>query len=105
MIIKAVLAVAAAALIFYVGMVIMDPDRASMGAVLDTAWGRVLLADFYLGVLCFAAVIHAVERRLLPTLAWTLGLALLGFPVAVIWLSWRGLERIAASSGSKVSEG
>lgn len=104
MIIKAALTVAATALLIYVGVVIMEPERASMGAVLDTAWGRVLLADFYLGVLCFAAVIHAVEQRLLPTLLWTLALALLGFPSAVVWLLWRGLKKIDASLGGQVSE-
>lgn len=104
MIIKAALAVAAMALAIYVGIVIADPQTANMGAVLDTAWGRVLLADFYLGVLCFATVIHAVERRLLLTLGWTLALALLGFPAAVIWLLWRGLKRIDASLGGQISE-
>lgn len=94
MFIKAGLAIAAVVFVIYVGAVIIDPQTANMGAVLDTAWGRVLLADFYLGVLCFAAVIHAVERRALLTLTWTLALALLGFPIAVIWLLLRGLRRI-----------
>ena len=98
MIIKAGLAIAAVALVIYVGAVIIDPETANMGAVLDTAWGRVLLADFYLGVLCFAAVIHAVERRVLLTLGWTLALALLGFPVAVVWLLLRGLKRVGSSA-------
>ncbi|MCC5885814.1 MAG: hypothetical protein JJT88_05190 [Gammaproteobacteria bacterium] len=104
MIIKSGLVAAAVALVVYVGAVIMSPDTAAMAAVLDTAWGRVLLADFYLGVLCFAAVIHAVEQRLLPTLGWSLALALLGFPIAVVWLLLRGLERINGSLGRQVSE-
>lgn len=104
MIIKSGLVVAATALVVYVGVVIISPDTAAMGVVLDSAWGRVLLADFYLGVLCFAVVIHAVERRALPTLCWTLALALLGFPIAVVWLLLRGLARIEGSLGSEISE-
>lgn len=104
MILRVSLAIAAAALVIYVGVVILDPETANMSAVLDTAWGRILLADFYLGVLCFAAVIHAIERRWLLTLAWTLALGLLGFPAAVIWLLWRGLKQIHASPGGQVSE-
>lgn len=75
-------------------------DSEPMAAVLQTAWGRVLLADFYLGVLCFAAVIHACEQRLRVTLPWTLGLALLGFPVAVLWLLLRGLPVLRDSAGT-----
>ena len=103
MIIKAALAIAALALVFYVGAVIIDPATAPMGAVLDTAWGRVLLADFYLGVLCFAAVIHAVERRPLITLGWTLALALLGFPIAVVWLLLRGFSRMDQSLRGEIT--
>ena len=104
MIIKAGLIAAGVALVVYVAAVILDPQTANMSAVLDTAWGRVLLADFYLGVMCFAAVIHAVERHPLLTLGWTLALALLGFPIAVIWLLLRGLKRIEASLGGQVAE-
>lgn len=103
-IVKSSLAIAGAALVIYVGTVILDPAKADMGAVLDTSWGRVLLADFYLGVLCFAAVIQAVERRLLSTLAWSLALALLGFPIAVVWLLLGGLRRINGSPEDQIAE-
>ncbi len=102
MILRTALAVAGAAFLIYLGVVIISPDTTAMSTVLETAWGRVLLADFYLGVMCFAAVIHVVERRLLLTLAWTLALALLGFPVAVVWLLLRGLRRIPGSLDDKV---
>lgn len=104
MIIQSGLAVAGAAFVIYLGVVIVSPDTAPMSTVLHTAWGRVLLADFYLGVLCFAAVIHAVERRLPVTLAWTLALALLGFPAAVVWLLLRGLRRITGSFGDRINQ-
>ena len=63
-------------------------------AVTDSAWGRVTLADFYLGVACFALVIQAIERRIVVTTAWTLAMALAGYPVAVLWLLLRGLTRL-----------
>lgn len=66
-------------------------------AVTGSAWGRVTLADFYLGVACFALVIHAIERQILATLGWTLAMALAGYPIAVLWLLLRGLPRLERS--------
>ena len=104
MIPKTLLVAAAAAFLVLLGVTIVTDGTAGMNAVTAAAWGRVLLADFYLGVLCFAAVIWAVERTLPTTVAWTVALALLGFPVAVVWLLLRGLPVIGGSAAADVAK-
>ena len=81
----------------FLGLLAMTLNTQGLGgteAVTDSAWGRVTLADFYLGIACFALVIQAVERRALVTAGWTLAMALAGYPVAVLWLLLRGLPRL-----------
>ena len=99
--VRVLLAAAAGVFCVYLGLTIVSDGTAGMSAVTDSAWGRVTLADFYLGVACFATVIGAVERRVAPTVGWGLALALLGYPVGVLWLLLRGLQRLrgAAASG------
>lgn len=104
MVLKVLLVAAAAAFLVLLAATLIDGGTAGMNAVTASAWGRVLLADFYLGVLCFAAVIWGVERSIGRTLAWTIALALLGFPVAVVWLLLRGLPRWDASAAADVAE-
>ncbi|TVS19345.1 MAG: hypothetical protein EA417_00800 [Gammaproteobacteria bacterium] len=104
MILRTMLVAAAAAFLVLLGLTLLTDGTAGMNAVTAATWGRVLLADFYLGVLCFAAVIWAVERALFITLAWTVALALLGFPVAVVWLLLRGLPVIGSSAAADVAK-
>ncbi len=104
MVLKILLVAAAAAFLVLLGATLIEDGTAGMNAITASAWGRVLLADFYLGVLCFAAVIWGLERSIGRTLGWTLATALLGFPVAVIWLLLRGLPRWEASASADVAE-
>ncbi len=101
MILRSALVIAAAAFLLLLGATLATVGTADMGRVLEVEWGRVLLADFYLGVICFAAVIWSVERAAARTLAWSLGLALAGFPVAVLWLLLRGLPHLERRNGAE----
>jgi|AntRauTorcE11898_2_1112593.scaffolds.fasta_scaffold16276_2 hypothetical protein len=94
MITRMILAAAGLAFLALLGTTLATQGLDGAEAVTGTAWGRVTLADFYLGVACFALVIHAVERRITATVGWTLALALGGYPVAVVWLLLRGLPRL-----------
>ncbi len=61
---------------------------ASFGAVLADAWGRVAIADLYLGFLMLAAIIALVERRG-RAIAWIVALFVLGNVVGALWLAFR----------------
>ena len=69
---------------------LLTVGTAGMSEVLSQPWGLVTLADFYLGVLVFALVIFHFEPSPAQAALWTLALALLGNPVAVLWLLLRG---------------
>lgn len=56
-------------------------------------WGKVSLADLYLGFLAFAVVIVLTEK-LSISIPMILALLVLGNVVAAFWLAWR-LPRIA----------
>jgi hypothetical protein len=99
--VRVLLAAAAVAFCVLLGLTIAGEGTAGMSAVTDSAWGRVTLADFYLGVACFVTVIGVVERSVLPTLGWGLALALLGYPVGVLWLLLRGLPRLRGAAGTE----
>jgi hypothetical protein len=99
--VRVLLAAAAGVFCVFLGLTIVSDGTAGMSAVTDSAWGRVTLADFYLGVACFTTVIGAVERRVAPTVGWGLALALLGYPVGVLWLLLRGLPRLRGASATE----
>lgn len=95
------LGVGAAGFLAFLGWVLARQGLAGTEAITDTAWGRVTLADFYLGVACFAVVIGIVERSPARTAAWTLALAVGGNPVAVLWLLLRGLPRLVGGEAGR----
>lgn len=101
---KSVLLIAAAAFTAFLVLVMAEVGATGLDAVTGTPWGRVTLADFYLGVLCMAAVVWTLEGSAARALPWILGIALLGNPVAALWLVLRGLpalqRRGAASTGA-----
>lgn len=68
-----------------------------LDALLGSLWGRVTLADLYLGFLTLACVIALAERSWWAGVAWGIPLCLLGSPVAVVWLLARGWARLAPS--------
>lgn len=94
MILRSLLVLGALGFIALLSWTMINHGSTGVDAVTGTPWGRVTLVDFYLGVLCFAAVIRIVERSLLPTLLWTAALMVLGNPVAVAWLLLRGVPRL-----------
>lgn len=57
-------------------------------AITAYPWGKISIADLYLGFVAFAVVIWLVEK---PAIAIPVILVLmvLGNPVALIWLVWR----------------
>ncbi len=69
--------------------------------VLDP-WVQVLLASYYLGVLCMIAAVLAIERRLLPRIAWSLAVLVLTYPAAVFWLLLRGLPGMGERSSRRL---
>jgi hypothetical protein len=105
MIARTLLAGAALAFLALLGTTLANQGLDGTEAVTGSAWGRVTLADFYLGVACFALVIHAVERQLLVTIGWTLALAPGGYPVAVLWLLLRGLPRLEQAGALSREQG
>lgn len=105
MLTKTALAAAGLAIAAMVGYALATEGSAGLDVVTGSLWGRTVIADFYLGVLCFAAVIAAIERSAARTLAWTAAIAVLGNPVAVVWLLLRGLPALAARRTGSVDGG
>ena len=93
---RAVVAAAGLAFVALLGWAMTALDTAAFFTLMAEPWVRVVLADFYLGILCFAAVVWAVEG-LLPALAWGIATACLGNPVAALWLVLRGVPRLRAA--------
>lgn len=94
MMLRLLLVIGALGFVALLAWTMVEQGSAGVEVLTGTPWGRVTLVDFYLGVLCFAAVIWTVERAPLPTLLWTAALMVLGNPVAVVWLLVRGLPRL-----------
>ena len=78
---------------------ILSGDFGAAGAWLTgNPWGLVTLADLYAGLLLFAIVIAATERRLWPAVFWITPLFVLGNVWTALWLLVRGpilLRRLA----------
>lgn len=63
-----------------------------LAATVDTRWGITTMVDLYLGLLLIAGWIAYRERRVGRSLAWLLGLCLLGNFTALVYLllaSWQ----------------
>lgn len=59
---------------------------AGLRATVDTRWGVTTMVDLYLGLFVVAGWIAHRERSLPRTLAWLVGLCLLGNLVALVYL-------------------
>jgi len=62
------------------------PLMAGLRATVDTWWGVTTMVDLYLGLLAIAGWIAYRERSIPRTLAWSVGLCLLGNLVALVYL-------------------
>lgn len=63
-------------------------------------WGRVTLADLYIGFILSAIVIGCFERRWILRIVWIAPVFVLGNVWTAIWFAWRAPElfrRLAAS--------
>jgi len=71
-------------------------------------WFVVTMVDLYLGFFIAAALIAALERRLLPTLLWAAPIFVLGNVWTALWLVVRGpkliRERLADRGGERPDE-
>lgn len=65
-------------------------------------WVQVLLASYYLGVLCWIAAIIVIERRTLPLVLWILAVLLITYPAAVLWLLLRGMPEMGERSSRRL---
>ena len=95
---RVLLAVAALAFVAFLAFVSAGEDTAAFFDLLGEPWMKVVLADFYLGILCFAVIVRVVEGSLLRACAWGLATAVLGNPVAAVWLIVRGLPRLRSAA-------
>lgn len=59
---------------------------AGLRATVDTLWGVTTLVDLYLGLIAVAGWIAFRERSVPRTLAWFIGLCLLGNLVTLVYL-------------------
>jgi hypothetical protein len=92
---RAFVAAAGLAFVALLGWAMSTLDTSEFMVLMGEPWVQVVLADFYLGILCFAAVVWALEG-VVPALAWGIATACLGNPVAALWLVVRGLPRLRA---------
>ena len=93
---RAIVATAGLAFVALLGWAMTTLDTGEFFVLMGEPWVQVVLADFYLGILCFAAVVWAVEG-VVPALAWGIATACLGNPVAALWLVLRGLPMLRAT--------
>ena len=91
---KIFVGIAALTFVAYLGFALATEDTAAFFALMGEPWVKVVLADFYLGIVVFAVIVWAVEGAVLPALAWGLATACLGNPVAALWLVLRGLPKL-----------
>lgn len=59
---------------------------AGLRATVDTRWGVTTMADLYLGLFAVAGWIAHRERSISRTIAWSVGLCLLGNLVTLVYL-------------------
>lgn len=84
-----------ATLALLVGAIIWAAMRASLGAsfaaIIADPWGVVTLIDLYAGFLAAAVMVFCVEPKRAVAWAVALTMPVLGNPVLIGWLLWRGL--------------
>lgn len=73
-------------LVFIVYSSLEMPLIAGLQATVDTRWGVTTMADLYVGLLVIAGWIAYRERSIPRTLAWVVGLCLLGNLVTLIYV-------------------
>jgi hypothetical protein len=70
------------------------PLFASFGIITANPWGVVTLIDLYSGFLVASVVIWVLEPSRPLALALILLTLVLGNVVTLVWLAWRGLNRL-----------
>jgi F0F1-type ATP synthase assembly protein I len=79
-----------------VGMIVWSSlDRSLMSSLRDIAadpWGATTLVDLYAGLVVIGVWIGLVERRVLRTLPWLVGLACLGNLTTLVYVAQRAFR-------------
>ncbi len=70
--------------------------------LIGSPWVQVLLASYYLGVLCCVAAIVVIERRPAVAIAWGVAGLLVTYPALVFWLLLRGLPEMGERSSRRL---
>jgi hypothetical protein len=93
---RAAVALLAVAFTAMIGWASLRGDfGAEFAAITAMPWGRVSLADLYLGFGLYAAAVWLVEEKLTTKLMWALPILVLGNAWSLIWVVVRW-EKIAA---------
>jgi hypothetical protein len=93
---RAAVALLAVAFTAMIGWASLRGDfGAEFAAITAMPWGRVSLADLYLGFGLYAAAVWLVEDKLTTKLMWALPILVLGNAWSLIWVVVRW-EKIAA---------
>jgi hypothetical protein len=93
---RAAVALLAVAFTAMIGWASLRGDfGAEFAAITAMPWGRVSLADLYLGFSLYAAAVWLVEDKLTTKLMWALPILVLGNAWSLIWVVVRW-EKIAA---------
>lgn len=80
-------AIAVAALLALIVLSSLEMSLAKgLAATVDTRWGITTMVDLYFGLLLIAGWIAYRERSALRSLAWLIGLCLLGNLTALVYL-------------------
>jgi hypothetical protein len=95
---RLLLAITALAYVAWLGYALLTLDAAAFPAAVGDPWVQVILGDFYLGILCIAVVVWCVEGPV-PALLWGAATAVLGYPIAALWLILRGIPRLSRRAG------
>ena len=88
----------------YTADVLADPAAVvtELEALILSPWVQVVLAAYYLGVLCVLAAIVVIEKRAVPRIAWAVVGLLLTYPALVFWLLLRGLPEMGERSSRRL---
>ena len=90
---RALVVLAALAFVAYLSWALLTYDTATFSEAMSHPWAKVVVADFYLGIFSFAALVWAAEG-ILPALIWGAATAFLGNPIAAAWVAFRGIPRL-----------
>jgi hypothetical protein len=90
---KLIRPIAALLAIAFTAMIVWASFRgdigAEFGAITGLAWGKVTLADLYLGFLLYFAAVFAVEEKLSVKLFWAVPVFFLGNAWSLVWVAVR----------------